>query len=96
MWAESALAAKYDRSYTSPMKTAISIPDPLFKAGERAAKREKISRSRLYAKALKTYLQQQDDRAITEALNAIYSTEESALEPDLAAAAYHVFAKERW
>ena len=78
------------------MKTAISIPDPLFKAAERAAKRQKVSRSRLYAKALASYLKSQQDEAIKEALDAVYSDENSELDPDLAAAAYDILGKEKW
>jgi metal-responsive CopG/Arc/MetJ family transcriptional regulator len=39
------------------MKTAISLPDPLFKAGEKAAKKLGLSRSQLYAQALRRYLE---------------------------------------
>ncbi len=77
------------------MKTAISIPDPLFKAAERAAKRQKISRSRLYAKALASYLRAQGEKGITEALDAVYATESSDLDPGLAAAAYHILSREK-
>jgi metal-responsive CopG/Arc/MetJ family transcriptional regulator len=38
------------------MKTSISIPDRIYHAAERAAKREKVSRSRIYAQALEAYL----------------------------------------
>jgi antitoxin MazE6 len=78
------------------MKTAISIPDPLFKAAERAAKRQKLSRSRYYSKALASYLRSQQDKGIKEALDAVYGKESSELDPDLAAAAYHVLGKEKW
>lgn len=78
------------------MKTAISIPDPLFKAGERAARQQKISRSRLYTKALASYLEAQQDRAIKEALDAVYADDSSELDSDLAAAAYLGLGKEKW
>ena len=78
------------------MKTAISIPDPLFRAAERAARRQKVSRSRLYAKAIAAYLKSQRERGIKDALDAVYATEPSELDPALAAAAYHVFSKEKW
>ncbi|HEV2349839.1 MAG TPA: ChpI protein [Terriglobia bacterium] len=78
------------------MKTAISIPDPLFKAAERAAKRQKVSRSRFYAKAVAAYLKSHRDKDIKERLNAIYATEPSELPPDLAAAADHLLFKEKW
>ncbi len=78
------------------MKTAVSIPDPLFRAAEREAKRQKVSRSRLYAKAVATYLQSRRDKGIKEALDAVYANEASEPDPFLTAAAYHLLAKEKW
>jgi metal-responsive CopG/Arc/MetJ family transcriptional regulator len=78
------------------MKTAISIPDPLFREAERLTKRLRIPRSQLYARALEEYLQRQRSKGIKEALDAVYGSESSELDPDLAAAAYHVLAKEKW
>lgn len=78
------------------MKTAISIPDPLFRAAERAAKRQKVSRSRFYAKAVAAYLKSRREKGIKEALDAVYATEKSELDPGLAAAAYHLLSKEKW
>lgn len=78
------------------MKTAISIPDPLFHAAERAAKSQKVSRSRFYAKAVASYLKSQRDKVIKESLDAVYADESSELDPGLAAVAYHVLSKEKW
>jgi len=78
------------------MKTAVSIPNPIFKAAERAAKRAKISRSRLYARALEDFLERQKSKGITEALNEVYSTESSELDPDLKQAAYDLLSREKW
>jgi len=78
------------------MKTAISIPDPLFKAAERAAKRQKVSRSRFYAKAVESYLKSHRDKAIKKSLDEVYATEPSNLDPALVAAACHVLSKEKW
>jgi hypothetical protein len=75
------------------VKTAISIPDPLFHAAERAAKGQKVSRSRFYAKAVAAYLKSQREEGIKEALDAVYASEPSELDPALAAAAYHVLSK---
>jgi metal-responsive CopG/Arc/MetJ family transcriptional regulator len=66
------------------MKTAISIPDRIFRAAERAAKRQKVSRSRFYAQAVDAYLKAQSRKRITEALNAVYATEDSSLNPEMA------------
>ena len=65
------------------MKTAISIPDPLFDAAERLAHRLGISRSELFQRAVESYLRERRDEGITEALNAVYSTDakSSSLDP---------------
>ena len=78
------------------MKTAISIPDPLFRAAERAAKRQKVSRSRLYAKALQEYLERRRSKEITKALNKIYGTEPSELDPVLARLQSEAIGPEDW
>ena len=51
------------------MKTAVSIPDPLFKEAEAAAKELGLSRSRLFQTALKQFLEARRDAAITASLN---------------------------
>jgi hypothetical protein len=51
------------------VKTAISLPDPLFDAGERAAQRLGISRSELYAKALATFLEEDEGEDVTQEIN---------------------------
>ena len=38
------------------MKTSVSIPDRIYRSAEQAAKREKVTRSRLYSNALEAYL----------------------------------------
>ena len=57
------------------MKTAISLPDDLFRAGDALAKEMKLSRSALYARALERYIARQRADEITEQLNAVYATE---------------------
>ena len=63
------------QGYTPVMKTAVSVPDPVFKAGERLAHRLGMSRSRLYSEALREFLERHDDDQITERLNAVYGRE---------------------
>lgn len=63
------------------MKTAISVPDELFRAGEDAAQKLCMSRSQLYATALSEFLARRDGQSITERLNAVYATESSKLDP---------------
>lgn len=50
------------------MKTAVSIPDPLFEAAERLARRRGLRRSQLYAEALQRLVVDQvsDDDLIAQ------------------------------
>jgi len=66
------------------MKTAVSIPDSLFKAADRASKKLKVSRSKLYAQALEEYLQSRTSMTVRERLDEIYGSESSELDPVLA------------
>jgi hypothetical protein len=59
-------------SHTQAMKIAISVPDPLFRQAENAARRLRIPRSQLYARALEAFLSQQSRPDVTERLNAVY------------------------
>ena len=63
------------------MKTAISIPDPVFRAGERFAKKSGVTRSALYAKALREFLERQRDDEVTARLDDVYASEDSSLDP---------------
>ncbi|AOP36398.1 ChpI protein [Leptospira tipperaryensis] len=56
------------------MKTAISIPDELFKTAEKTAKKLGIPRSQLFAKALEEFIQSHSKESVTEKLNKIYSS----------------------
>jgi metal-responsive CopG/Arc/MetJ family transcriptional regulator len=78
------------------MKTAISLPDPLFRAAEQFAQAHGLSRSELFARALQTYLQAYQAHDITETLNQVYTEEDSALEPGVIRAQAQVMIKEDW
>ena len=54
------------------MKTAISIPEPIFKTAERLAKRLGLSRSELYVRAISSYVESQKGQRVTDLLNEIY------------------------
>ena len=51
------------------MKTAISIPDELFRQADELASRLGKSRSELYREALADYLARREPRAVTRALD---------------------------
>lgn len=59
--------------YTLRMKTAVSLPDDLFRLADAAAQRLRVSRSELYARAISDFLKQHDAKTITERLNEVYS-----------------------
>ncbi len=51
------------------MKTAVSVPDDLFSAAQRLAKRTKKSRSRIFSEALREYVARHAPDEVTETLN---------------------------
>jgi hypothetical protein len=59
-------------SHTQTMKVAVSVPDPLFRRAETEARRLRIPRSQLYARALEAFLSQQVRHDVTERLDAVY------------------------
>ena len=62
------------------MKTAISLPDPIFEEAEVLAQKLGISRSELYTEALKVYLRRYNREQILSKLNEVYSQESSDLD----------------
>jgi len=67
------------------MKTAVSIPDPVFAAADRLARSLGISRSELYARALQRFLSGEDDET-TARLDAVYAQEPSGVDDEIARA----------
>ena len=78
------------------VKTAISLPDDLFKQAEALAKRLGIPRSQLYARALTEYLAAHGPRHVTQALDAVYADEDSTLDPSLVAAQATAVDEDEW
>jgi len=78
------------------MKTAISLPDALFVAAERVAKRKGVTRSELYARALAALVEQEDDDEVTAALNQVYAGSTERLDADLARLPARILDREDW
>ena len=78
------------------MKTAVSIPDPIFHDAEALAKRLGMSRSELFSRALEAYLGAHKHDSVREALDAIYSEEASSLDKTLAHMQWASLPKEDW
>jgi len=66
------------------MKTAISIPDPLFQAAEDLARRLGISRSELFAKAAAEFVRTRSRQDVTARLDEVYGKQASKADPVLA------------
>jgi metal-responsive CopG/Arc/MetJ family transcriptional regulator len=78
------------------MKTAVSLPDEIFRQAEAAAKKLRVSRSKLYAAAISEYLDRHRAEWVTERLNQVYFQEDSGLDPALERAALKTLVKDRW
>jgi metal-responsive CopG/Arc/MetJ family transcriptional regulator len=78
------------------MKTAISLPDPVFEEAEALARQLGLSRSELYTKALKAYLRKYNRDQILNQLNQVYSEEYSELDPVLAKMQFMSLPNEDW
>lgn len=78
------------------MKTAISIPDNVFDSAELLAKKLKLSRSQLYAKAIEEFVAEHAHMSVREKLDAVYATESSAMDPALASAQTASVGHEDW
>lgn len=80
------------------MKTAISIPEPVFRSAEKLAARLGVSRSELYAKAVAALVEKHREDLVTAQLNEVYGPEGegSELDEQLAALQYRSLAREKW
>lgn len=78
------------------MKTAVSVPDPVFVSADALAKRLGMSRSRLYATALAEYVAKFQASKVTQRLDAVYGKQDSRIEPRLARAQRRAVKRPEW
>ena len=78
------------------MKTAISIPDPIFEAAEGFAQRSGMSRSELYATAVAEYIAARKSENIIQKLNSVYTSEPSNVDTALNAMQLKTLPQEEW
>jgi metal-responsive CopG/Arc/MetJ family transcriptional regulator len=79
------------------MKTAVSLPDRVYKEAERHARRTRKSRSQLYAEALTEYLARHAPDEVTDAMNAVIDRlGEAGPDPFVAEAARRVLKNVEW
>lgn len=78
------------------MKTAISIPDPLFAEAERFAHDNGMSRSELFTRAVQSYMAAHRYQGVTAALDTLYVQAQAELDPRIAQAQARAIGKEDW
>ena len=78
------------------MKTAISLPDKVFREAERFARRLHKTRSRLYAEAISEYLARHAPDDITESMNKVWDRIDPAGETFHAKASRRLLSQESW
>ncbi|HZV74675.1 MAG TPA: ribbon-helix-helix protein, CopG family [Conexibacter sp.] len=78
------------------MKTAVSIPDDLFRKADELASRMGKSRSEVYREALADYVSRRDPGAVTRALDAIADESSNEERAFTAAAARRTLAQSEW
>ena len=88
--------ARYNLCYTLFVKTAISLPDDLFKLAEAAARKLHMSRSQLYATAISEFLDRRRASKITGRLNEVYSEQPAKVDPLLHSAQLRSIESDSW
>jgi len=78
------------------MKTAVSLPDRIFSAAERHAKRAGKSRSQLYAEAIAEYLARHAPEEVTEAMNQVADQLLEPTDPFVRSAMRRVLERTDW
>lgn len=82
--------------YTIGMKTAISLPDRIFREAERFARRVRKTRSKLYAEALAEYLARHAPNDITESMNQVCDRVGRPADGFQARASRRILSSESW
>ena len=83
-------------SYTLKVKTAVSLPDLVFRAAERHAKRARKSRSQLYAEALSEYLTRHSPEEVTAAMNHVVEQLGEQKDPLVARSSRRILERSEW
>jgi metal-responsive CopG/Arc/MetJ family transcriptional regulator len=77
------------------MKVAVSVPDRVFEEAEEIAKRLRLPRSRVYARALEEFVKKHRGKSVRDALDAVYGNVSSGLDPLLTDLQAHAL-REKW
>lgn len=78
------------------MKTAVSIPNAVFKKAERLARRLRKSRSELYARAVDEYVSRHAPDQITEAMDQVCAEIGTGRDDFVLAASRRILERTEW
>jgi len=78
------------------MKTAVSLPDDVFAAADDFAERARWSRSELYARALREYLDRHDEDHVTAQLDMLAAEIDTQVWPDVKRAVRKLLEQDEW
>ncbi len=78
------------------MKTAISLPDELFDEGERFAQERGMTRSELYATALRDFLRLRRRDGLVERINSLCDQVDTSLPWDLQRVGRRGILRQEW
>ena len=78
------------------MKTAVSIPNDVFKKAEQFARHTKKSRSELYSRALSEYLARYASDQVTEDMDRALDEVGPETDSFLFAASHRILKRSRW
>jgi metal-responsive CopG/Arc/MetJ family transcriptional regulator len=78
------------------MKTAVSVPDDVFRSAERLARRERRSRSEVYSTALREYVARHSPDEITDAIDQVVADLGGKIHPFVATAGRQILERTTW
>ena len=78
------------------MKTAVSIPDDVFEQAEALIRRTRVSRSRLYSRAVAEYVARHSSDRVTEAMDHALADVADPADPFVTAASRRVLRRTTW
>ena len=83
-------------SYILGMKTAISIPNKIYRDAERLSRRLKKSRSQVYTEAVTEYVARHDPESVTGAMNRVCEAVDTRPDPAISGAARRTLEGVEW
>jgi metal-responsive CopG/Arc/MetJ family transcriptional regulator len=78
------------------MKTAVSLPDPVFLKADQLAKQLRISRSQLYTQAVSEFVARHEPGQVTEAMNRVCDSLEPVPDQFVDTASRRILRRTQW